>query len=163
MTKGPVQRPSLLSLVGLIGRYSKPRGLEKDLDQLQHLLERAKRNSNALSPTAAAKVRNITRRLGNERIMELVADYEAGLTTIALMAKYELSKTSVIHLLEANGTTLRRQGLNEGQIAVAVALYESRHSLGEITTQLQLPRESIRRALIDAGVTMRSRGRPKQA
>jgi hypothetical protein len=151
-----------LVLVDVIGRYSKPRPREKDLDKLQHLLERATRNPNAQPATTDAKIRNITRRLGHERIKELVADYDSNLTTITLMSKYQLSKTSVIYLLEANGVTLRRQGLTEDQVATAVSLYKD-HSLTELTRQLRLPRESIRRALIDAGVEMRSRGGTKRA
>ena len=81
------------------------------------------------------------------------------MTTITLMNKYELSKTSVIHLLEANGVVLRRQGLGEQQVTEIKHLYEHEHlSLTAITERLDLPRESIRRALIDAGVQMRSRG-----
>jgi len=124
------------------------------------LLERATPNPTAQSKTTGTKIRNVTRRLGQERIDRLVADYrdDPDMTTTALMEKYSLSKTSVIHLIEANGVALRRQGLSKRQATEAALLYEQGRSLSAITEQLQLPRESIRRALVDAGVEMRGRG-----
>jgi uncharacterized protein (DUF433 family) len=104
------------------------------------------------------KVRNIVRRLGRERIDQLVADYELGRTTIELMADYGLSKTSVIHLLEANEVALRRQPLTREQLDAAICLYQEGHALVAIEKIINVSRESIRRGLIEASVTMRPRG-----
>jgi DNA-binding transcriptional regulator LsrR (DeoR family) len=133
-----------------------------DLDQLQSLLQRARGNRAAHSKPTQTKIRNIARRLGHDKIDRLVTEYQEGRTTIELMGRYGLSKASVIHLLEANGVALRRQRLSEHQAAEAAWLYKQGHSLSAITEQLQLPRESIRRALVDAGVAMRPRGGSKR-
>jgi DNA invertase Pin-like site-specific DNA recombinase len=68
---------------------------------------------------------------------------------------------SVIRLLEANGITLRRQPLTREQAERAVDLYQAGHSLTTIEKIVDLSRESIRRALIEAGVKMRPRGSSK--
>lgn len=144
--------------VEVIGRYSNPRGLEKTLETLQSLLGRATRSPSARAEPIQAKVRSVVRRLGQERVDELVADYEQGRTTTELTGVYGLSKASVIQLLERNGITLRRQPPTREQVTRSVELYEAGHSLAAIERIVQVPRESIRRALIDAGVTMRPRG-----
>lgn len=107
------------------------------------------------------KIRKIVRRLGRERIDQLVNDYEQGRTTIELMAVYGLSKASVIHLLEVNGVALRRQPLAREQLQGAIRLYEDGHSLAAIEKITNVPRESIRRGLIEAGETIRPRGGSK--
>jgi transposase-like protein len=75
------------------------------------------------------------------------------------MKTYGLSKTSVIQLLEANGVELRRQPPSPESEAEAVRLYrEERRSLSTIVARLGLPRETVRRSLIQTGVEMRGRG-----
>lgn len=74
------------------------------------------------------------------------------------MESYGLSKASVINLLEAHGVTLRRQPMSEEQVEEATTLYLGGYSLSALQRELNASRETIRRALIDAGVQMRSRG-----
>lgn len=146
-------------MVDVVGRYGKPRYPEKDLDQLQHILARATGGPRAKSKPTATKIRNITRRLGAERIERLAVDYLAGEPTTVLMHTYGLSKSSVLQLLEASGVELRRQPLAPDKVAEVVRLYRDEGcSLSTIVTRLGYPRESVRRSLIDAGVTMRGRG-----
>ncbi len=101
-----------------------------------------------------AKIRNIVRRLGQEQIDQLLADYERGRTTIDLMAVYGHGKTSVIHLLGANGVALRRQGLTNDQTTEATRLYDDGRSPAYIARTLAVPQETVRRALHAAGVNM---------
>ncbi len=146
-------------LVDVIGRYSKPRHPEKTLEELQRILKLATRGD-ALTQKPKIQVlqRPIARRLGSEKIAELVADYGSGQTTIQLMETYQLSKTSVLKLLSANGVEMRRQPPTTDQVARVAALYSSGKSLAAIEREADTPRESIRRALIDAGVELRQRG-----
>jgi len=125
---------------------------------LQHLLDLATHHPAVHSKPTPTNVRNVTRRLGLGTINQLVAEYVGGIETTDLTVKYGLSKTSVLKLLDSNGVSMRRQPLTEEQVTDASVLYESGKSLTAIVEQLDLPRESIRRALIDAGITMRRRG-----
>jgi hypothetical protein len=66
-----------------------------------------------------------------------------GRTTTDLTNVYVLSKASVIHLLEANGVTLRRQALTRNQVERIVELYQAGHSLAAIGRVPQhLPRQA---------------------
>jgi hypothetical protein len=46
-------------------------------------------------------------------------------------------------------------------LAEAVTLYEGGNSLTAVHREIGVPRESLRRALVDAGVKMRPRGSSK--
>jgi hypothetical protein len=73
------------------------------------------------------------------------------------MADYGLSKASVIQVLEESGVTPRRQPLSPEQVDLAIRLYEEGRSLATVATIIDSSRESIRRALIQVGVTLRPR------
>lgn len=51
-------------------------------------------------PIDKFRIGNVARRLGTERIRELVADYEIGTLSGDLTAKYTLAKGTVLRLLE---------------------------------------------------------------
>lgn len=148
----------------MICNYSKNCYPDKSLEELEHTLKLATRGDVLTqSPKAQLLQPPIARRLGSQKIAELVAEYESGRTTVQLMETYKLSKTSVLKLLNANGVEMRRQPPTTEQVAEAAALYSSGKSLAAIERETDIPRESIRRALIKAGVELRQRGgsRPK--
>jgi hypothetical protein len=58
---------------------------------------------------------------------------------------------------------MRNQPITQEQLAEATKLYTTGLSLATLSKQLGVPRETIRRGLISAGVTMRQRGRPRDA
>jgi hypothetical protein len=67
------------------------------------------------------------------------------------MAEHQISKTGILKLL-ANA------GVSE-QAGEAAERYRSGLSLAKVSEQAALPRETVRQALVDAGVQMRPRGR----
>jgi transposase-like protein len=54
---------------------------------------------------------------------------------------------------------MRRQPLKKKQVTEAGDLYRSGLSLAKVSKAMGLPHESVRRALLEVGVQMRSRGR----
>ena len=138
--------------VGLISRYSK-------LSNPREILEKqAGRQGGARNDKHPAKVRDLSRRLGQATIDRLVADYQSGTPTTQLMTTYQLSKTAVLKLLKDAGIVMRRRPMTEEQVNEAVELYRSGRSLATLSSELELPRESLRRAIIEVGVQMRPRG-----
>jgi AraC-like DNA-binding protein len=111
-------------------------------------------------PTSELLIRNVSRRLGPEKTQQLLEEYDAGAESTELMLRFGLSKSSVLQILHKNGAVLRRQAMPDIHIAKARTLYEvEQRSLAAIATTLGFPRETIRVALIEAGVQMRGRGR----
>jgi hypothetical protein len=98
--------------------------------------------------------------LGSEKVNQLVADYQSGITTTQLMKDYKISKTSVLKLLKNAGVKMRHQSLTKEQVNEAAVLYEGGRSLAVVAATMGLPQESLRRAMITIGMKMRSTGRP---
>jgi hypothetical protein len=69
------------------------------LEELTHLVARARENSNRKVDQPKHFIRDLKRRLGPAKIDELVAAYQSGQTTSQLMATYNLSKQGVLKLL----------------------------------------------------------------
>lgn len=86
---------------------------------------------------------------------EIVARYEAGETSTALAAEYGVAKSTVLNLLRTSGAAVRRQPLTPEQVSEAVRLYESGLSLSEVAERLQVNQETMRMAILKAGVTLR--------
>ena len=69
-----------------------------------------------------------------------------------------ISKAGILKLLSVAVVSMRRQPLTPVQVSEAAELYRSGLSLAKASAQLVLPHESIRRALVSAGVEMRPHG-----
>jgi hypothetical protein len=63
---------------------------------------------------------------------QIVADYEAGDSTLDLVARYGLGKGTVLKLLRDRGAEIRHQSLAPEELAEAIQLYESGLSLARV-------------------------------
>jgi hypothetical protein len=126
-----------------MGRYSKPRYPRETLEELQHVLELAT-EAGTLTTRSRVQIqeRAITRRLGNEKIAELVAAYQSGQTTIQLIEEVSAqqtiraeaatsqrcvhpSPTHDIRTTRGDGQALYNRSLTSGSLKAA------RHTQGE--------------------------------
>ena len=105
--------------------------------------------------------RRVQRRLPPEEIEELVAAYVAGATAIASAGKHSIHRTTVLALLERHQVARRGRVLTPDHIERAVSLYASGLSCASIGKELQVNPETVRQALLKAGVAMRKPGRPR--
>jgi transposase-like protein len=97
------------------------------------------------------------RRLTADERSRLAADYESGRSTTWLMRTYHLGKGTVLNILAEQGVKMRGQGIPADRLSEAVDLYESGLSLKAIAARLDCSAETVRQALIAAGVPMRAR------
>jgi len=104
--------------------------------------------------------RQVQRRLPPAEIEELVAGYLAGATAVVLAAKHSIHRTTVLILLERHRVSRRGRVLNSDLIERAVSLYASGLSCASIGKELQVNSETVRQALLKAGIAMRRPGRP---
>jgi len=160
--KGPTSVEPFFCLywhsVDVVAAYSNLPYPHRTRAQLQHLLKVAEKEAREPAPPELVP-RSAARRFGSAAVDELVAAYISGAPTTELMKTYGLSKSAVLKLLRDREVPMRRQPLTSEQIQHATALYESGATLVKVSEQLGSPTESIRRALIEAGVTIRPRGR----
>jgi hypothetical protein len=89
-----------------------------------------------------------------------VAAYLAGATTLALASKQSIHRTTVLALLERHQISRRRRGLTPDRIEQAVSSSALGCSCASIGRELRANPETVRQALLKAGMAMRRPGRP---
>ena len=82
------------------------------------------------------RIHNVRKRLGPEAIAQLVSDYQAGASTLALMQQYSIGKGTVLGILDDHGVTRRHQPLTEDQVQQAIELYQQGWSLARVGRRL---------------------------
>jgi hypothetical protein len=134
------------NLVELLGRYSK---LPKP-PEFGPFTPRLK------SERTPRRVHSARRRLSVDERQQLVADYQAGQPTTALMVTYGLGKGTVLELLREAGVRLRAQGQRNIDLAEAIERYTAGWSLKKLGAAYDCDAETIRKALRAAGISRRS-------
>ena len=124
------------------------------------------------TPVTAAHLRSYTRdrsqdapqnpaprrkwtRLSSEAKQAILQRYEAGETSTALATEYSVAKSTILNLLRSNNVVVRRQPLTPHQVSDAARLYESGLSLSEVAMKLKINQETMRMAVVKAGVVLR--------
>lgn len=87
---------------------------------------------------------------------DVVTRYEAGETSTALAAEYGVAKSTILGILRANNVVVRRQSLEPAVIVEAARLYEAGLSLSQVAARLKINQETMRTAIIGAGVKIRA-------
>jgi hypothetical protein len=65
-------------------------------------------------------------------VAALIADYEGGTPSTALMVKYNIGKGTVLKILEDHGVSRRNQPLSPDQCTEAIDLYLSGWSMAKV-------------------------------
>jgi hypothetical protein len=97
-----------------------------------------------------------SKRLGHRGVAQLVADYEAGEPTTALMSKYDLGKGTVLRLLRSQGVDIRHQSLTDDEVQQVVLLYAEGLSLARVGDRFGRDPSFIALVLERAGVPRRN-------
>jgi hypothetical protein len=89
----------------------------------------------------------------------MAADRLAGAPVDALAERYGISLRTVRKKLAKAGLATSRPGLTGDQIAAAVRSYGDGATLAKLQVALHVCDKTLRRHLVEAGVTIRPRGR----
>lgn len=88
---------------------------------------------------------------------EVVRRYsEDAATSTALAVEFKVAKSTILRILRENNVVVRRQSLTVEQVTGARRLYVSGLSLSEVAAQISVNQETMRVAIINAGVELRS-------
>ncbi|MDJ1372569.1 MULTISPECIES: helix-turn-helix domain-containing protein [Microbacteriaceae] len=90
-----------------------------------------------------------------EVLQAMISAYEAGESLISIATARRLGKQTVSRLLSEAGVRVRRQGLDEEQVAQAVGAYLSGKTIREVAAELGVGHSMVWRALKAAGVELR--------
>lgn len=113
-------------------------------------------------PSRPARHRSAAVKLGAPGIATIVAEYVAGASASELAAKYDISKPTVLKLLNEHGVTRRRRLFCADKQAMAAELYASGLSLEAVGEELGFSAKTILTALRQAGIErLNSHGRER--
>jgi site-specific DNA recombinase len=149
-----LSKPSMVALRGHLSRYQ----------WLYDQVTKPQVNSNESCPTAppSSHRRQTQRRLDVTAQAAVVTEFQAGATVRALAAKHQIHRTTVTAILKRADVPARRRGMRPEQVAEAVKLYGQRWSTAELGKRYGVTDMTVRARLIEAGVAMRSPGRPRR-
>lgn len=101
--------------------------------------------------------RQVQRRLSEPEVDELVRRYLEGSTVYELAHQFSIRRQTVSEILERRGVARRYQKISPEQLDLACTLYADGLSLTMVGKQLGRRAETVRQALMKAGVEIRSR------
>jgi hypothetical protein len=89
----------------------------------------------------------------------LIAEYEAGASTVELQERFGLGKGSVLRLLHEAGVEIRRQPMDDTRLDEIKRLYRSGLTIREVAAELAMPKTTVQDALARSGEPMRPASR----
>ena len=101
------------------------------------------------------RVKRAWNRLSVAQRAEVVARYCEGDTSTALAEEFGVARSTVLRLLREARVVVRRQPMAPEQVSEAARLYESGLSLSQVAKHLEVNQETMRLAILKAGVTLR--------
>lgn len=102
-------------------------------------------------------------RLNADQQASVAARYSNGETSTALAQEYGVAKSTILRILREARVVVRRQPLTSEQVSEAAQLYEAGLSLSQVAKRLDLNQETMRTAILKAGVVLREPTRAKSA
>ncbi|MEV7758945.1 helix-turn-helix domain-containing protein [Microbacterium sp. NPDC089180] len=93
--------------------------------------------------------------LNTDQQAAVVTRYSNGETSTALAEKYGVAKSTILRILREARVVVRRQPLTHDQVREAARLYESGLSLSQVAKRLDVNQETMRTAILKAGVVLR--------
>jgi len=98
--------------------------------------------------------------LTEPQMKDLAASYLCGATTVELAAQYDIHYTTVSKYLKERGVAIRLKSLAAQDAALAIDLYRAGLSTARVAERIGCAPNTVRGALLAAGVKMRdTRGR----
>lgn len=108
---------------------------------------------------ARVPTKSLRRRISPQEIEDLVARYNAGAAIRALSLEYGVSRSGLRQLFQAEGVTLREQGITPEDAENAVRLYENGLTIRQVVGRVGHSYGTIRTVLHEHGAALRAAGR----
>ncbi len=112
---------------------------------------------------AQVPTKSLRRRFSPQEIEDLVVRYNAGAAIRALSLECGISRSGLRQLLQAEGVTLRVQGIPPQDAEKAVRLYDTGLTIRQVVDQVGYSYGTIRAVLHEHGVALRAGGRGNRA
>lgn len=102
-------------------------------------------------------------RLNTDQQAAVVTRYSNGETSTTLAEEYGVAKSTILRILREARVVVRRQPMTPDQVSEAAQLYQAGLSLSQVAKQLDVNQETMRAAIMRAGVVLREPTKAKTA
>jgi hypothetical protein len=142
-------------LVEVLRRYSGHPTVTKRLLETHSYAQTVTIKNHRTPQPVRVPARNLLRRLPEELVEQLAADYIAGASTRQLASQYGIAKTSVIKLLEKQGVVRPRSRITDEQVAEALEHFQSGLSVKAASIKLGIATTTLASAFRRRGLPTR--------
>lgn len=102
-------------------------------------------------------------RLNTDQQAAVVTRYSNGETSTTLAEEYGVAKSTILRILREARVVVRRQPMTPDQVSEAAQLHQAGLSLSQVAKQLGVNQETMRAAILRAGVVLREPTKAKTA
>lgn len=146
---------ALALLAAALSQFARPLHPDKSLEELQQLLLAVENSEPRSAAGTRARAINTERKLGDERVAELLIRYTEGASAHAMSQEFGIATANVMRLVRKHGLGVHERLPSSEIITKAAELYESGLSLQRVADKVKVPKSTIRKALLNAGLTLR--------
>ena len=149
--EGPACGEPFIVPVGIVYLCSTKSATPVGATHIREIVASISTSSRELEP----RVKRGWNRLNAHQRAEVASRYESGDSTTQLANDYGVAKSTIIGILREKSVAVRRQPLTPEQVSEAARLYESGLSLSQVATKVRVNQETMRVAIVAAGVALR--------
>ena len=114
-----------------------------------------------LNKPVSPRRQELSRRLGREKVAELVQRFEAGESALSLAKEVDASNSALIRVLRAQGATIPERHVTDEESAATANDYRAGATLREIEAKHGFSHGAVLRSLHRSGVEMRAKEAPR--
>ena len=115
-----------------------------------------------LSETISYRAHELSKRLGTEKLGEIVRRANAGESARSLSRELGVANSALTRMLREEGVVIRKRRVSPEEERVLAAAYEAGNTIAELEKQFKLSHGAVLRALHRAGVEMRAKSPRKR-
>jgi Mor family transcriptional regulator len=146
--------------VGLTARFSNPEHLN---DHRHRTRSDQVEQAEALphDPSSTTKLHQKQRRLDQEQLLQLIAQYIDGQSVAQLSRSWKLHRTTIVNHLKRHGVERRphKRKMTDTQVTAAAERYRTGESLVKLGRHYNVDSQTVSKELRVAGITIRPKGR----
>jgi hypothetical protein len=143
-------------MADLTNVYSNHWDLPFTPDELRRLAEVGDRDD-GLSVPVSYRAHELSKRLGAEKVSEVVRRANAGESVRSLAQELCVANSALTRMLREEGVAIRRSKVTAEDERALASAYEAGHTIAELEKQFKLSHGAVLRALHRVGVEMRAK------
>lgn len=149
-------------MADILSVYSNPLDLPFTPDELRKLAVPGDRDD-GLSAPVSYRAHELSKRLGAEKVSELVRRAHTGESARSLALELGVANSALTRMLREEGVTIQKRKVSAEDERALARAYEAGNTIAELEKSFKLSHGAVLRALHRSGVEMRAKAPRKKA